>query len=300
MPTPFDIARAGASGVIGGLLGWPMDTAVNLANLARAGYGYGGHKLGLLGTDQLPEMVDPSNVLGTSEHLSGLLGVGDSLPEVGVEFLGGLLSPGPQVKAQKISKQKALAAALRARSLPMDDAARLVRAEAQKYDIDWWHGGSQKFDKIDPSKYGSTTGTPAAREAFLATRDADAAGGFARNAAADGGSVMRVAVAHNNPQRFHWGKDLPPIRSENGQRFLAGLLMDARDEGRDALIITGGVDSLSGKTAADVIAILDPGIARDAERAKFDPLHKGLSGLTLGAGGLGLSGLLGYQDDQMR
>lgn len=300
MPTPFDIARAGASGVIGGLLGWPMDTAVNLANLARVVYGYGGHKLGLLGTDQLPEMVDPSNVLGTSEHLSGLLGVGDSLPEVGMEFIGGLLSPGPKVNAQKISKQKALAAALRARSLPMDDAARLMRAEAQKYDIDWWHGGSQKFDTINPSKYGSTTGTPAAREAFFATRSIDDAGEFAKNAAAGGGNVMRVAVAPNNPKRVYWDKSLPPIRSENGQRFLAGALMDAREEGHDAVIIAGGVDSLSGNTVSEVTAILGPRTVRDVERARFDPLHKGLSGLTPGAGGLGSAGLLGYRDDQYR
>ncbi|CAG0975280.1 hypothetical protein BURK1_01445 [Burkholderiales bacterium] len=279
-----------------------MDTAVNLANLARAGYGYGGHKPGLLGTDQLPEMVDPSNVLGTSAHLSDLLGVGDSLPEVGVELLGGLLSPGPKVKAQKVNKRKAIAEALRARSrsLPMDDAARLARAEAQKYDIDWWHGGSQKFDKIDPSKYGNTTGTPAAREAFFATRSIDDAGEFAKNAATGGGSVMRVAAAPNNPKHIQWSKNLPPIRSENGQRFLAGLLMDARAEGHDAVIIANGVVSLSGKNPSELIAILDPGIARDAERAKFDPLHKGLSGLTLGAGGLGLAGLLGYQDDQYR
>ena len=88
------LARAGASGLLGGIFGWPMDTAVNLGNLARAAYGYGGHELGLLGTDDLPATIDPRGVPGTSEYLAGLLGVGVSGPEQVAQFVGGLLSPG--------------------------------------------------------------------------------------------------------------------------------------------------------------------------------------------------------------
>jgi hypothetical protein len=109
-----------------------MDTVVNLGNLVRAGYGYGGSKLGLLGANDLPEPVNPQNIPGTSAYTHGLLGVGDTIPEQGAEILGGLLSPGP-----KIAKAPT------------------------KIEITAYHGSPHTFDKFDMSKIGTGEGAQA-------------------------------------------------------------------------------------------------------------------------------------------
>ena len=286
------LARAGASGLLGGIFGWPMDTAVNLGNLARAAYGYGGHELGLLGTDDLPATIDPRGVPGTSEYLAGLLGVGVSGPEQVAQFVGGLLSPSPG------GKVRAAGGARKRATLPADDASRLARAKSQGYDVDWWRGDAAAYDVIDPKKYGSTTGTHAAKLAYFATRSADDARAFAKNANVGGGRVMQAAIAPQRPAHFDWPDNYPPVRSENGQRMLASVIQDAKDAGYDALMLRGAKDATSDGRSVEIIAVLDPAIVRDAGRARFDPAKKGLSGLTLGAGGVGLAGLLGYQGDQ--
>jgi hypothetical protein len=94
------LLKAGASGAVGGAMGFPMDTAVGATNLSRAAYGYGGHKMGLLSAAEMPQPIEPKNVPGTSAHLSGLLGVGDSPKEQIAEMLGGLLAPGPKTVKQ--------------------------------------------------------------------------------------------------------------------------------------------------------------------------------------------------------
>ena len=63
-------------GAIGSTLGAPADMANTLANLAKAGYGFAGHKLGLLSADQMPEVND--NPVGGSEW------IGNKMQEMGI------------------------------------------------------------------------------------------------------------------------------------------------------------------------------------------------------------------------
>jgi hypothetical protein len=123
------LLKAGASGAVGGAMGFPMDTAVSATNLSRAAYGYGGHKLGLLNAAQMPEPIEPKNVPGTSAHLSGLLGVGDSPKEQIAEMVGGLLAPGPKTVKQP-----------------------------SKMDWTAYHGSPHKFDKFSLDKIGTGEG----------------------------------------------------------------------------------------------------------------------------------------------
>ena len=94
MASLADLLRAAGSGLYGSAGGFIPDTGVNLANLVRAAYGYGGSKLGLLAPQDMPDMIDPANVPGTTANVSGLLGVGNSIPEQAAQFVGGLLGPG--------------------------------------------------------------------------------------------------------------------------------------------------------------------------------------------------------------
>src|SRR5689334_23293136 len=67
--TPLQAGAAFASGfnraVIAGVGGLPVDTALNVADLARAGYGYAGSKLGLIKPDDLPAPLDRSQYVGS-------------------------------------------------------------------------------------------------------------------------------------------------------------------------------------------------------------------------------------------
>ena len=116
------LGRAGGSGVVGGMLGWPMDTAVNVANLAKAGYGVAGRKLGLLDSTDMPETIDHAKVPGTSASISKALGVGDSTGEMVAEFAGGLLAPGPKMKPRRIVSPTTVLSKLDTKlNLPEDD-----------------------------------------------------------------------------------------------------------------------------------------------------------------------------------
>jgi hypothetical protein len=75
-------------------VGTVPDLGVNVANLLRAGYGYGGHKLGLLSAAQMPDPIDASGIPLTSEWISKKMGVGDSPEEQIAQFVGGFISPG--------------------------------------------------------------------------------------------------------------------------------------------------------------------------------------------------------------
>lgn len=51
-------------------LGYPMDTATDAINLGIGAGGYLGHKLGLIPTSKLPDLIEKKSVPGTSEWLS--------------------------------------------------------------------------------------------------------------------------------------------------------------------------------------------------------------------------------------
>lgn len=95
------IARALGPDVVGG----PVDLAEMVVNLGRAGYGYAGHKMGLLKADQMPELLAASP--GTSEWWAqkvnvpetgtGPYSAGRALPLlVGLARAGGVGTPNTQ------------------------------------------------------------------------------------------------------------------------------------------------------------------------------------------------------------
>lgn len=182
---------------------------------------------------------------------------------------------------------------------PVDDALALQ----QGYE-EWFHGHAGKpYDMIDPKQAGSITGTIPSQVAMFASKSPNDAMEFAANAAANTGekpNVMRLGVLQDKQKVVTWPESFPPVRSNNGQRLLAGILMDAEDEGMKSVRIKGISDTVSGKPSdSDVLAILYKnglGTARDMDRAKFDPTKLGVPGLTFGLGGLELAPFL-YQAD---
>jgi len=69
LPKYADLAKGFARSLTADVMGGFGDTAVNLENLARAGYGYAGSKLGMLSPSQLPELREPKDVPLTSDWL---------------------------------------------------------------------------------------------------------------------------------------------------------------------------------------------------------------------------------------
>jgi hypothetical protein len=122
----------------------------------------------------------------------------------------------------------------------------------------WYHGGKKgMIGDIDPSKFGSKTGTPAAKEAFFLVDDPAIAEGFAKNAKGD---VHEFLYRPENTVTIDWDELYPglSIRSNNGQRALAGLLQDVKDQGAAGVLIRNADDTAteSGKKG-NVLAVLD-------------------------------------------
>lgn len=184
--------------------------------------------------------------------------------------------------------------------LDMSESARMQRMAEQNYDPRWFHGyaGDSPLQVFDPALRGSVTGTPAAQLATFLTMDRAAAQQFAENAAQVTGKppqVMQVAVQKNGIPGMKWADPDLPVRSNNGQRVLASMLLDAKDAQKPAVFISGLDDSLQGGSKSPIMAVFDTGKLRDVSRAAFDPTKIGQNGLALGLGGsaIGLS-LLPY------
>lgn len=128
----------------------------------------------------------------------------------------------------------------------------------------WYHGGSGMEDmiEIDPGRLGSSTGTPASQEAFFLTREEPIAQEFAKNASIKSGRPGEVKEFFYRPGNetavIDWDEYFPdlPVRSNNGQRMLASILMDAKDQGSTGILIKNADDSLSGKKN-EILAVLD-------------------------------------------
>jgi hypothetical protein len=75
--TTGDRAQALASGVNKGVMvnaaGLPVDTALNVWDLLKAGAGYAGSKLGILSPDQLPQLTDRRGVFGSSDYIANAI-----------------------------------------------------------------------------------------------------------------------------------------------------------------------------------------------------------------------------------
>lgn len=173
--------------------------------------------------------------------------------------------------------------------LPMGEASRLSRAKALGADMEpWYHGSGSDISEIDPEKFGGATGTPASREAFFLTRSPEDAGMFAENAGGSPNILPMLAFPERGKvQKVSWPDDVgdTPIRSQNGQRILSGILQDAKDAGLGMVLITGAGDSLKSGSAADVLAVLDPNRIKSLW-ARFGPdalSHPGILGSYGGA-----------------
>lgn len=72
--TPLEGANAVAAGfnrsALAGVPGLPVATVLNVADLARAGYGYVGHKLGMLTPDEMPQPLDRAKYMGSPEWIA--------------------------------------------------------------------------------------------------------------------------------------------------------------------------------------------------------------------------------------
>lgn len=79
--TPLQGAGAVASGfnrsVLAGIPGLPVATALNVADLARAGYGYVGNKLGMLSPDEMPQPLERSHYVGSPEWIAQQIAAND-------------------------------------------------------------------------------------------------------------------------------------------------------------------------------------------------------------------------------
>lgn len=107
------IARALGPDVVGG----PVDLAEMVVNLGRAGYGYAGHKMGLLKADQMPEPLAASP--GTSEWWAqktnvpetgtGAYSAGRALPLlVGLARVGGVGAPSRGTPPSTVNQRGAI------------------------------------------------------------------------------------------------------------------------------------------------------------------------------------------------
>lgn len=71
-----------------------INTGVDVTNLLKALYGFGGHELGLLKTEEMPEPIDPKNVVGSSAYIRNAT---EENPESTAGFwghlAGGILNP---------------------------------------------------------------------------------------------------------------------------------------------------------------------------------------------------------------
>lgn len=177
---------------------------------------------------------------------------------------------------------------------PNTDAAKKLNFDTG---TTWYHGNNvDQMQSIDPSRFGAATETPASKEAFFLTSSKENAQGFAENAAKKGGdpSLHEMWYRPQKTASVDWAEygGGVPIRSNNGQRMLAGLLQDAKENGLSGVRIKNSGDSLTdNQDAGDVLAVLNPSLLR-YKNAAFDPTKKDSSNLLAGAATIGgVSGL---------
>lgn len=156
------LTDAANRGLIAQTLGAPVDMATTLTNLVRAGYGYAGNKLGLLSANQMPDLIDPRNAVGSSEWIGKQLENGGFVSQNRnpvAETLAGLLAPAAYKGAVKAGRLL-----YNAESNALANAAKPSTFKAATNGQGGavvWHGSPHKFDKFDSSKIGTGEGAQA-------------------------------------------------------------------------------------------------------------------------------------------
>lgn len=84
---------AGVKKLPGNALGAPVDLVNSALNVAKAAYGYAGSKVGILGADDLPKLIE--NPIGGSHSINAAFGIGDSTGTADdiTQLMGGFISP---------------------------------------------------------------------------------------------------------------------------------------------------------------------------------------------------------------
>ena len=120
----------------------------------------------------------------------------------------------------------------------------------------WYHGSDSNFiSEIDPKKLGVNTGTPGSKQAFFLADNPDQASGFGKHL------HEFFYRPGRNTSSVNWSDHFGdvPIRSNNGQKLLAGLIDDAKEIGLAGIRITGAKDTAkAGQKAGDILAVIDP------------------------------------------
>jgi hypothetical protein len=164
------LTDAANRGVVGGLLGMPVDMATGVLNAGLMGGGYLGNKLGLLTADQLPQPIE--NPVGGSEWL------GQKMQDAGMvsenrnpvaETLMGLLGPSAITKGGKAVYAMEQNAAMPS---PLNAAMR------GQLGATLWHGSPHKFDRFDMSKVGTGEGAQAYGHGLYAAEEKGVGKGY--------------------------------------------------------------------------------------------------------------------------
>jgi len=162
MPKYADLAKGFARSLTADVMGGFGDTANNLENLARAGYGYVGSKLGMLSPSQLPELREPKDAILTSDWLAKNTPLEDTgsgeyttgrLASLALPLLGGF--------------------AARTNAPPP--------ASADQLGAIVFHGSPHKFDRFDSSKIGTGEGAQAYGHGLYLAESPQVAQGYQRD-----------------------------------------------------------------------------------------------------------------------
>lgn len=207
LASTLDVLNRGA---VAGTLGAPVDL-INLGiNAAKAGYGYAGHKMGLLSASDMPQIdekpVGGSEWIAEQMQKRGLLG--NYRSPVAETIAGGLLAPlagaavqarAPQIAAGLLKMQENAAR-------PSD-----MRMQGQRGAI-VYHGSPHKFDKFDASKIGTGEGAQAYGHGLYFAESPDVAQSYAQSVKANRskpGQVYKVDLPDDAiAKMLDWDKPL--------------------------------------------------------------------------------------------
>lgn len=169
-------------------------------------------------------------------------------------------------------------------ALPMDDAARMARAEDLGYMTNFplYHGAApvKEFRAFDPATRGSTTGAASAQLSLSATPDAELANRYAEVAAKQtGGNPVVYPLVHRAEQ-----KGRIRLSGDETDREVAATLADAWDRGYDSILMENVHDiNMPGKPTT-VLFVKNANQLR-SPNAAFDPAKRDGSDLLAGIAG---------------
>ena len=170
--------------------------------------------------------------------------------------------------------------------LPMDFASRMARAKAMGFltDMPLYHGSGAEFRAFDPKLLGSMTGSPMAGTGVAAARDPEYANYFAQLAGQKGGNPQVYQLLHRteNPANL-------TLRGGESPFAIAGRLLDAWDEGHDAVMIH---NFPSGLGPQKIVFVKNENQLR-SPFAVFDPARKRDPDLLASIAGIGAMPALG-------